>query len=74
MRVKTVAPSGTPSYWFAPTVLEHDGVREHDVTVGDRVLARVLSFAHRGAQAAASTRLAHRRRRPAWRCHRCSGC
>ena len=41
LRVKTVAPDGTVSLMFAEDVAERAGVREHDVAVGDRIIARV---------------------------------
>jgi RHS repeat-associated protein len=40
-RVKTTAPNGSVTYLFADGTTERNGVREHDVTVGARVVARV---------------------------------
>jgi RHS repeat-associated protein len=39
--VKTTGPDGSVSYFFGDGTAERNGVREHDVTVGDRVIARV---------------------------------
>ncbi|HEY0986863.1 MAG TPA: FG-GAP-like repeat-containing protein [Kofleriaceae bacterium] len=40
-RVKTIAPGGDVSYFFAHGLAERAGSREHDVEVGSRVVARV---------------------------------
>ncbi len=44
-RIKTVAPDGSVSYLFGDGTADHNGVREHDVTVGERVVARVAMTA-----------------------------
>jgi len=41
MRVKTVEPNGTVLYLFGDGTSERNSLREHDVTVGPRVVARV---------------------------------
>jgi RHS repeat-associated protein len=41
LRVRTVQPDGGVRYWFAPGLGERDGVREHHVTAGNRVIARI---------------------------------
>jgi RHS repeat-associated protein len=48
-RVMTTAPGGA-AYYFAPGAAERGGVREHDVAVGDRMVARV-TLAPAGAEA-----------------------
>ncbi len=40
-RVKTVLPDGSVSYFFGDGTALRNGTREHDVTAGDRVVARV---------------------------------
>jgi RHS repeat-associated protein len=40
-RVKTTSPEGSAAYFFGDGVADRNGMREHDVTVGDRVIARV---------------------------------
>jgi RHS repeat-associated protein len=40
-RVKTTAPDGTVEYFFGDGVADRGGVREHDVSVGDRIVARI---------------------------------
>jgi YD repeat-containing protein len=40
-RSLTVAPDGSISRWFSTSLVEHDGVRDHYVHVGDRLVARV---------------------------------
>jgi RHS repeat-associated protein len=40
-RVKTTTPDGLVSYFFGDGTAERSGVREHDVTVGNRIIARV---------------------------------
>ncbi|HET9626673.1 MAG TPA: FG-GAP-like repeat-containing protein [Kofleriaceae bacterium] len=42
-RVKTVAPDGSVSYFFGDGTAIHNGIREHDVAVGNRVVARVAT-------------------------------
>jgi RHS repeat-associated protein len=44
-RVKTVEPDGSVSYFFGDGTAIRNGVREHDVTVGARVIARVAMTA-----------------------------
>lgn len=41
-RVKTVEPDGSISYFFGDGTADRNGVREHDVTVGARIVARVV--------------------------------
>jgi RHS repeat-associated protein len=41
-RVKTVAPGGAVSYFFAEGVAERAHSREHDIVVGDRIIARLI--------------------------------
>lgn len=56
LRVKTTTPAGV-SYWFSETLSERGDVREHDIVVGDRVVARVAYRATTPlAQAARSQR------------------
>ena len=43
-RVVTESPAGV-SIWFGPDLVEHNGVVDHYVKVGDRLLARVRSSA-----------------------------
>ncbi len=40
-RVKTTGPDGQTQYFFTEGVSERDGVREHQVRVADRVIARI---------------------------------
>jgi RHS repeat-associated protein len=40
-RVKTTTPGSIPATFFGDGTAERNGVREHDVVVGDRVVARV---------------------------------
>lgn len=40
-RVKTTSPDGTVAYYFGDGTADRNGVREHDVTVGGRVVARI---------------------------------
>jgi RHS repeat-associated protein len=40
-RIKSVGNDGTVTYFFGEGVVERGGAREHDVTVGDRVVARI---------------------------------
>lgn len=40
-RVRTTTPDGGVTYFFGDGTTEHAGVREHDVMVGDMVVARV---------------------------------
>jgi RHS repeat-associated protein len=40
-RVKTAGPDGTVSYFFGDGTAQRNGVREHDVTAGERVVARI---------------------------------
>jgi RHS repeat-associated protein len=40
-RVRTIEPDGSVAYFFGDGVVERNGVREHDVTIGERVVARV---------------------------------
>jgi RHS repeat-associated protein len=40
LRVKTTSPQGV-GYWFSETLSQRGDVREHDIVVGDRVVARV---------------------------------
>jgi RHS repeat-associated protein len=40
-RIKTVAPDGAVTYWFSDGASERDGTREHLVTAGDQLIARV---------------------------------
>ncbi len=51
VRLKTVSPQGT-TYFFSSVLSERGGVREHDVVVGDRVVARV-AYQTTGAAAGA---------------------
>jgi RHS repeat-associated protein len=48
-RVKTVGAGGSVSYFFGDGVADRNGLREHDVTVGDRVVARVTMSLGSGA-------------------------
>jgi RHS repeat-associated protein len=57
LRIKTVAPDGSVSYLFGDGTALRSGVREHDVTVGDRVVARVASAAPTAAGGAAPAAL-----------------
>lgn len=47
-RVKTVEPDGSLSYFFGDGTAERNGIREHDVSVGDRVVARATITAASG--------------------------
>jgi RHS repeat-associated protein len=60
-RVKTISPDGTVAYYFSDGTSLRGGVREHDVTVGARVVARVAVAADEASGAALGS-LA----RPAW--------
>jgi RHS repeat-associated protein len=40
-RVRTIAPDGATTYHFNPNLTERDGIREHDIVAGDRVVARL---------------------------------
>jgi RHS repeat-associated protein len=52
-RVKTVEPDGTVAYFFGDGTAERNGVREHDVTAGARVIARVTPATTTGGGAGA---------------------
>lgn len=55
-RVKTVEPDGSVLYYFGDGVAERNGVREHDVSTGSRVVARVaMPAASASVTAALST-------------------
>ncbi|HTE53482.1 MAG TPA: FG-GAP-like repeat-containing protein [Kofleriaceae bacterium] len=44
LRVRTVAPDGSGTTWFTRDLSEtDDGVRQHDIRVGDRLIARVTT-------------------------------
>jgi len=40
-RLKTIEPDGTTAYFFGDGSAERNGIREHDVAIGDRIVARV---------------------------------
>jgi RHS repeat-associated protein len=44
-RLRTIEPDGSVSYFFGDGTADRRGVREHDVTVGTRVVARVVMTA-----------------------------
>ncbi|HEX3477065.1 MAG TPA: FG-GAP-like repeat-containing protein [Kofleriaceae bacterium] len=44
-RVKTTEPDGSISYYYGDGTADRRGIREHDVTVGTRVVARVVMTA-----------------------------
>jgi RHS repeat-associated protein len=54
-RVKTKAPDVSISYFFGDGTAERNGIREHDVTVGDRVIARAAVPAETVPGVAAAT-------------------
>lgn len=53
LRVRTQGPDGT-TLWFSESLSERNGVREHDIVVGERVVARVALAEVGGAQSAAA--------------------
>jgi RHS repeat-associated protein len=54
LRIKTIEPTGQTTYWFAGGLSERNGVREHQVAIGDRTIARV-------ARAEVATPISHAR-------------
>src|SRR5262249_38071823 len=56
-RVKTTGPNGAVAYFFGDGTAIRNGGREHDVTVGDRVVARVAMMPAGGSAVASSAAL-----------------
>jgi len=52
-RLKTTAPDGSASYFFGDGTALRSGVREHDVDVGSRVVARISTPAATASRAVA---------------------